>query len=419
MQSARKPPLLARMRAAVDRVWLTPNPLFDARFYLACNPDVSTNGIDPWRHYLKYGAREGRDPNPVFDSDWYMSRQPDAAARNLNPLLHYWGSSASSGGEPNAFFDSSRIAVAAGGAANPLLYYLQHEDVRRRDPSDRFDSAWYARSNPDLDFGHFWPLADFLQYGAAEGRTPVPFRPPRRSSGKAGKPRIAVYTAIAGDYDALKIPSVVDADCSYFCFTDQDISWQDVWARRDLPWRHADPVRRSRYVKHHPHECFPDHEWSIWIDANVRLQCLPQELVPADEKWNMATWRHPVRDCAYAEAKECIAGKRDEAAIIESQMSRYRLAGYPERAGLTETCVMVRRHHDRALTRFAQSWWRELADGSRRDQLSFGFASRGADLGLTYLGPPGSDVRRDARFGYFKHKQRRPRWLTGPQTRRK
>ncbi|MGH8090445.1 MAG: glycosyltransferase domain-containing protein [Rudaea sp.] len=339
-----------------------------------------------------------------------MSEHPDLAARKLNPLRHYWDSGAKSGGEPNRFFDSARIAAAGGDVANPLLHYLRHADLWLRDPSDRFDTSWYTRSNPDLDFRQFWPLADFLQFGAAEGRSPVPCRPRRESTGKTGKSRIVVYTAIVGDYDALKIPTVVDTDCSYVCFTDQDISWQDVWVARELPWQHSDPVRRSRYVKHHPHDLFPEHEWSVWIDASLRLQCFPHELVPADEKCNMATWRHPLRDCAYAEARECIAGKRDETAIIESQMSRYRLAGYPERAGLTETSVMVRRHHASALIRFAQSWWRELAGASRRDQISFGIASQGLDLGLTYLGPFGSDVRRDPRFGHFEHNRRRPCW---------
>ena len=402
--------MLARIRAAVDRLWLPPHPLFDAAFYRANNPDVVAEGIDPWRHFLKHGAHEGRDPNPVFDTDWYLAQYPEVAARKLNPLHHYWEFGARSGCEPNRFFDSASIAGMCGAETNPLLYYLLHENVRRCDPSARFDSAWYARSNPDLDFKNFWPLADHIQFGEAEGRSPLPFHPQREPTGKTGSSRIAVYTAIVGNYDALKVPSVVDPDCSYFCFTDQDISWQDVWIPRKLPWWHADPVRRARYVKIHPHECCPDHEWSIWIDANMRLQCLPGELVPARGEWDMSAWRHPIRDCVYAEARECIAGKRDDAAVIEAQMLRYRLAGYPEHAGLVESNVLLRRHHAPVLTRFAQTWWRELAGGSRRDQLGFGFASRDLDLRLTYFGPPGSDVRRDSRFAYFRHTQPRPRW---------
>jgi hypothetical protein len=34
--------------------------LFDARAYLAANPDVESAGIDPLRHYLAHGASEGR-----------------------------------------------------------------------------------------------------------------------------------------------------------------------------------------------------------------------------------------------------------------------------------------------------------------------------------------------------------------------
>lgn len=34
--------------------------LFDASAYLAANPDVARAGVDPLRHYLEHGLREGR-----------------------------------------------------------------------------------------------------------------------------------------------------------------------------------------------------------------------------------------------------------------------------------------------------------------------------------------------------------------------
>ena len=46
---------------------LAASPLFDRDWYLAMNPDVAVAGADPWRHYLRHGAAEGRDPNPLFD----------------------------------------------------------------------------------------------------------------------------------------------------------------------------------------------------------------------------------------------------------------------------------------------------------------------------------------------------------------
>src|SRR5215472_2079005 len=63
--------------------------LFDVNWYLSRNPDVAATNLNPFEHYLKIGATEGRDPNPFFDSDWYLAQNPDVAATNLNPLIHY------------------------------------------------------------------------------------------------------------------------------------------------------------------------------------------------------------------------------------------------------------------------------------------------------------------------------------------
>ena len=77
----------------------TPAPLdirqiFDAPYYLASNPDVRAARIDPLRHYLEYGSKEGRKPHPLFgdphklfDADSYARDHPEA--QGLHPLVHY------------------------------------------------------------------------------------------------------------------------------------------------------------------------------------------------------------------------------------------------------------------------------------------------------------------------------------------
>jgi hypothetical protein len=63
--------------------------LFDARWYLERNPDVSQHGIDAALHYLNHGALERRDPGPAFDTAFYVASNPDVAAAGENPLLHF------------------------------------------------------------------------------------------------------------------------------------------------------------------------------------------------------------------------------------------------------------------------------------------------------------------------------------------
>jgi hypothetical protein len=63
--------------------------LFDEKWYLRTYPDVARMGIDPIKHYLKFGAAGGRNPSATFDTYWYLHEHSDVAAAKMNPLLHY------------------------------------------------------------------------------------------------------------------------------------------------------------------------------------------------------------------------------------------------------------------------------------------------------------------------------------------
>lgn len=63
--------------------------LFDKTWYLEHNPDVAMSNMDPIKHYLKFGAREGRDPGPEFSTRDYLERNPQLKTTYQNPLVHY------------------------------------------------------------------------------------------------------------------------------------------------------------------------------------------------------------------------------------------------------------------------------------------------------------------------------------------
>ena len=63
--------------------------LFDEAWYLSQYSDVKEAGIDPVRHYLRYGSAEGRNPSREFDTKFYLERNSDVAMAGINPLLHY------------------------------------------------------------------------------------------------------------------------------------------------------------------------------------------------------------------------------------------------------------------------------------------------------------------------------------------
>ena len=63
--------------------------LFDSDWYLTRYPDVAANGLDPLRHYVEFGWREGRDPSLFFSTRGYLKANRDVAEQGINPLLHY------------------------------------------------------------------------------------------------------------------------------------------------------------------------------------------------------------------------------------------------------------------------------------------------------------------------------------------
>ena len=74
---------------AADVARLEASPLFDRAWYLATYGDVAERKLDPVRHYLEFGAPEGRDPGPSFSTTWYLGKYGDVRRAGLNPLVHY------------------------------------------------------------------------------------------------------------------------------------------------------------------------------------------------------------------------------------------------------------------------------------------------------------------------------------------
>ena len=63
--------------------------LFDEKYYLKTYEDVRNSDIDPIKHYIKYGWKEGRNPSESFDTNFYLESYPDVRSAGLNPLVHF------------------------------------------------------------------------------------------------------------------------------------------------------------------------------------------------------------------------------------------------------------------------------------------------------------------------------------------
>ena len=184
----------APVSASADEVLQVISTALDGAFYRAINPDLDA-GVDPIRHYLQSGWREGRDPAPWFSTRAYLEAYPEVAKAGWNPLHHYLSRGRREGREivrsahaQDYLLTRARRGVEPAWSFESLLggpTAVQAEgDVVSRDAADlrreraiaasEFDHGFYAGANPDVVRTGADPLDHFLTAGWREGRDPSP-----------------------------------------------------------------------------------------------------------------------------------------------------------------------------------------------------------------------------------------------------
>jgi hypothetical protein len=179
-----------------------------------------------------------------------------------------------------------------------------------------------------------------------------------------GRDTIVVYTGIFGGYDQLRDPRERLGGVQYICFTDNPRLKSDVWSIRYLP-PSGDPQMQAKACKILAHD-FLDCDVSLWIDGRFELRGLNGGLQsPSD----LAMQRHTKRNCIYVEAAHCKRVGKGDPSRIDSAVARFHQEGHPAEYGLWMAGIILRRHTP-AIKTFNLEWWREITQGTARDQIS-------------------------------------------------
>ena len=161
-----------KVRRAAQVEAVRKSALFDAQWYLAHNPEVGRENMDPAVHYVFHGAAEGRWPHPLFHGDFYLANSPEMRPEEHNPLLHYIEHGAREGRNPNPLFDTHwyvRTHMRDGaGVENPLAHFIANGG----DPSPAFDAGWYAKRYLNGSVRPAEALAHYFLHGRAAGHFP-------------------------------------------------------------------------------------------------------------------------------------------------------------------------------------------------------------------------------------------------------
>lgn len=144
-----------------------PTPTFCVRQYLEANPDVESQGIEPFYHYLAHGQLEGREaypstygkeavPNPA-SADESKSEAESFEHQIVKPFF-------------DAEFYKKSYPEVAGSGMDPISHYLSQGWLEGRDPSPEFSTTQYLNMNPDVQGAAMNPLIHYAVAGHEEGR---------------------------------------------------------------------------------------------------------------------------------------------------------------------------------------------------------------------------------------------------------
>ena len=204
-----------------------------------------------------------------------------------------------------------------------------------------------------------------------------------------------IYTANIGGYDEVIEPDYIPDGWDLICFTDKDLKSENWKIHKVLPL-YEDDTRTARKYKLLPHRWFPNYEYSLWIDSNIKIISDINDLLKILDNCNYATYDHlqnqlDPRSCIYQEGNAILqlgqqSGKfKDDPNLIKKQLDRYVQEGYPQNNGLVVQMQVLRRHNEKDVVRAMEQHWIELKHNSKREQLSFNYIAWKEKLKFNYI----------------------------------
>jgi hypothetical protein len=220
----------------------------------------------------------------------------------------------------------------------------------------------------------------------------------------SGLGRVVVVSAILGRRDdGCELPKAHDVD-DYVMFSDgpPPAGWRHVATHAG-----ADARATARRIKTLALELeqIADADVVVWIDGRIRPtgRALRPLLREALRESDIASFPHPWRNCAYAEARECARLGRAPVEALHRQTAAYEAEGFPRDAGLWNTMALARRRTP-AMIEFGRAWWAEIERHTQRDQVSLPYLLW--RHGIT-CGRLGKDIYRKQSNPYFERGQHR------------
>ena len=131
---------------------------FDGVYYQANNPDVKGSSSIAYKHYQKYGEKEGRRPNEYFCPTFYKRINADVRVSGGSPFEHFIEC-----GFKEGRLGKKKNQLTQGAAKKPLLF-VGHEGMRSGAEVALLEVVKWFANHTDREINvlllNYGPLAD-------------------------------------------------------------------------------------------------------------------------------------------------------------------------------------------------------------------------------------------------------------------
>ena len=220
--------------------------------------------------------------------------------------------------------------------------------------------------------------------------------------------KVAIYTAITGNYDKVSEPVFVPKNCTYILFTDNQNIKSDKWEIRPIPEKIKkinNNILINRYIKMHPKELLDEFDYSIYIDGNIKtVSDLTSMIKEINEKTGLAIHRHYLRNCIYKESKACIFFGKGNIKKMKKQVKKYKEEGFPKNYGLLECSIIISNLKNSKSEEILNKWWDEFIESkSNRDQISLPYVLWKNGNNIEDIGDLGNNLYLNSKFRVEGH----------------
>ena len=221
-----------------------------------------------------------------------------------------------------------------------------------------------------------------------------------RQRGGNPLPKIAVITAIFGDYDTLKEPVDVlhKEKVDWYCFTDSTKFSSSIWKIDTRPYHieHETPEQKTlpnsfakiqdpkiksmmsaKYYKLQTHMVEPlkGYQYYIWVDGSISLRptFLENMLKFITAGKQLVNFKHPARNTVKDEMEFSKDIGKYRSQPLKKQYEAYVKEGFPDTQGLFENTIQCKQNNQKINSVFDE-WWKQNLTWSYQDQISYTYS---------------------------------------------